>query len=63
MSKEYTLAELKKMKSKTNTKQFNETTEKDILEQTMADADLPNLTDKELTDFKQAKGKQTDAKK
>lgn len=55
MSKEYSIEELKKMKSKTDVKRFNETSEKDILEQTIADSDLPNLTEEELKEFKLAK--------
>ena len=54
MSREYTIEELKKLKSKTDIKRFIETTEKDILEQTISDLDLPNLTDKELKEFKSA---------
>jgi len=55
MSKEYSLEELKKMKSQTDVQRFNETSEKDILEQTILDPDLPNLTDNELKQFKLAK--------
>ena len=57
MSKEYSLEELKKMKSKTDVKRFEETSEKEIMEQTIADPDLPNLTEKELKEFKLTKGK------
>lgn len=57
MSKEYSLEKLKKMKSKTDVKRFNETSEKDIMEQTISDHDLPNLTEKQLKEFKPTKGK------
>lgn len=59
MSKEYTLEELRSMKSKTDVNRFNETSEKDIMEQTIADPDLPNFTNKELQEFKLAKGKES----
>ncbi len=49
--KQYTIEELRKMKSKTDIKKFNETTEKQINEQTMSDPDLPNLTDNEMKEF------------
>ncbi|WP_075184714.1 hypothetical protein [Teredinibacter haidensis] len=62
MSKEYSLEELKNLKSKTDVKRFNETSEKDIMEQTIADPDLPNLTEKELKEFKQGKGKSSNEK-
>lgn len=57
MSKEYTFEELKRLKSQTDVKRFNETSEKEIMEQTIADKDIPNLTEKELSEFKLAKGK------
>lgn len=49
--KEYTIEEIRKMKSKTDIKKFNETSEKDIKEQILADPDLPNLTDEEMKEF------------
>ncbi len=55
--KRYTLEEIRKMKSKTDTEKFNATTEKDILEQSMADLDTPILTDKELKEMRPAKGR------
>jgi len=55
MSKTYSLEELKKMKSKTDVERFNNTSEKEIMEQTMADPDLPNLSEEELKEFKLAK--------
>ena len=48
---QYTLEELRKMKSKTDIKKFNETTEKQIKEQIMADPDFSNLTEDELKEF------------
>lgn len=62
MSKEYSLEELKKMKSKTDVKRFNETSEKDIMEQTISDHDLPNLTEEELKEFKLTKGEPSNEK-
>lgn len=53
--KRYTMEEIKKMKSKSDIKKFKETTEKDILEQSIADPDTPILTDKELKEMKPAK--------
>jgi len=53
--KRYTLEELRKMKSETDIKKFNETTDKDILEQSIADPDTPILTKKELKEMKLAK--------
>jgi len=51
----YTVEELRKMKSETDVKKFNETTEKDILEQSIADPDTPILTKKELKEMRPAK--------
>ena len=53
--KRYTMEEIKKMKSKSDIKKFKETTEKDILEQSIADPDTPILTDKELKEMRPAK--------
>jgi hypothetical protein len=49
--KQYTLEELRKMKSKTDIEKFNETTEKQIKEQIISDPDLPNLTEEEMKEF------------
>ena len=49
--KQYTLEEIRKMKSKTDIRKFNETTEKQIKEQILSDPDLPNLTDDEMKEF------------
>lgn len=63
MSKPYTLEELKKMKSKSDIERFKKTTEKDIMEQSVADPDTPYLTDKEIKEFKEpAKRKKDDGK-
>ena len=53
--KRYTMEEIKKMKSKSDIKRFKETTEKDILEKSIADPDTPILTDKELKEMRPAK--------
>ena len=53
--KRYTLEELRKMKSETDIEKFDSTTEKDILEQSLADPDTPILTKKELKEMKPAK--------
>ena len=53
--KRYTLEEIEKMKSRSDKKKFDATTEKDILEQSIADPDTPILTDKELKEMKLAK--------
>ena len=49
------MEEIKKMKSKSDIKRFKETTEKDILEKSIADPDTPILTDKELKEMRPAK--------
>jgi hypothetical protein len=51
MSKTYTLEELKKMKGKTDLERVKNTTEKDIMEQSISDPDTPYLTDEELKEF------------
>ncbi|MEC8010444.1 MAG: hypothetical protein VX185_06730 [Pseudomonadota bacterium] len=51
MSKTYTLEELRKMKSKTDVELAKNTTEKDIMEQSISDPDTPYLTDDELKEF------------
>ncbi|MBI3561181.1 MAG: hypothetical protein HY080_05630 [Gammaproteobacteria bacterium] len=53
--KRYTMEEIRKMKSRSDVKKFKDTTEKDILEQSMKDPDTPILTDKELKEMKPAK--------
>lgn len=55
MSKTYSLEELKKMKSETDVERFKNTSEKEIMEQTIADPDLPHLSEEELKEFKPAK--------
>lgn len=51
MSKTYTLEELRKMKGKTDLERVKNTTEKDIMEQSISDPDTPYLTDEELNEF------------
>lgn len=51
MSKTYTLEELRKMKSKTNIEHFKKISEKEIMEQSIADPDTPYLNDKELAEL------------
>lgn len=51
MSKTYTLEELKKMKGKTDLERVKNTTEKEIMEQSISDPDTPYLTDEELKEF------------
>lgn len=53
--KRYSSDEIDSMESKSNKKKFDETTEKDILEQSLSDPDTPILTDKELQEMKLAK--------
>jgi hypothetical protein len=60
MSKTYSLEELKKMKSKTDVERFKNTSEKEIMEQTIADPDLPNLSEEELKEFKLAKDRKNE---
>ncbi len=48
----YTLDELKKMKSESDIGKIKATTEKDIIEQSLADPDTPILTDKELKEMR-----------
>ena len=52
ISKEYSLDELKRMKSRTNIDKFKNTTEKEIFEQTISDVDTPNFSNEELKEFK-----------
>jgi hypothetical protein len=51
MSKTYTLEELRKMKGKTELDRVKDTTEKDIMEQSISDPDFPYFTDEELKEF------------
>ncbi|GAB2195819.1 hypothetical protein [Sessilibacter sp. MAH4] len=51
MSKTYTLEELRKIKGKTDIDRVKNTTEKDIMEQSISDPDTPYLTDIELEEF------------
>ena len=51
MSKTYTLEELRKMKGETDVERTKNTTEKDIMEQSMSDPDTPYLTEDELNEF------------
>ncbi|MFT3929229.1 MAG: hypothetical protein QM709_02925 [Spongiibacteraceae bacterium] len=51
MSKTYTLDELKKLKSKTDIERFKQTSEKEIMEQSIADPDTPYLTDDEIKEL------------
>lgn len=53
--KQYTLEELMKMKSKSDKAKFDATTEKDIIEQSLADEDTPIPTAKERKEFKLSK--------
>jgi hypothetical protein len=60
MSKTYSLEELKKMKSKTDVERFKNTSEKEIMEQTISDPDLPNLSEEELKEFQLAKDRKNE---
>ena len=51
MSKTYTLDELRRMKSKTDLERVKQTTEVDIMEQSIADPDTPYLTNEELREL------------
>ena len=51
MSKTYTLEELRKMKSKTDLERIKNTSEVDIMEQSIADPNTPYLTDEELKEL------------
>jgi len=51
MTKPYSLEDIKKMKSKTDIEFFNNTTEKDIMEQSMSDPDTPYLNEEEIKEF------------
>ncbi|PID42938.1 MAG: hypothetical protein CSA52_02010 [Gammaproteobacteria bacterium] len=51
MSKTYTLEELRKMKGETDIERIKNTTEKEIMEQSISDPDTPYLTDDELKEF------------
>lgn len=50
--KKYSLDEIEKMESKSDKKKFDETTEKEVLEQIIADPDAPRLTQGELKELK-----------
>ena len=52
--KRYTLEELEKMKSESDLEKIKSTTEKDIVEQSLADPDTPILTKKELSEMQLA---------
>lgn len=52
ISKVYTLEEIEQMKSLSDLERIKRTTEKDILEQIIADPDTPNLTDEEIKEFR-----------
>ncbi len=52
--KRYTQKELKKMKSESDLEKIKNTTEKDIIEQSLADPDTPILTKKELNEMQLA---------
>ncbi len=52
--KRYTLEELEKMKSESDLEKIKNTTEKDIIEQSLADPDTPILTKKELSEMQLA---------
>jgi len=52
--KHYTLEELEKMKSESDLEKIKSTTEKDIIEQSLADPDTPILTKKELSEMQLA---------
>lgn len=54
-TKRYRLDVLGKMKSESDQKKFDETTEKEILEQIISDPDTPYLSDEELKEMKPAK--------
>lgn len=60
MSKTYSLEELKKMKSKTDVERFKNTSEKEIMEQTISDPDLPNISEEELKEFQLAKDRKNE---
>lgn len=60
MSKTYSLEELRKMKSKTDVERFKNTSEKVIMEQTISDPDLPNLSEEELKEFQLAKDRKNE---
>lgn len=53
-----TLEQLRKLKSLSNAKKFQETTEEDIDRQIAEDPDLYELTDKELAEFDLARRRQ-----
>ena len=61
--KRYTSDEVDKMESKSDKKKFDETTEKEILEQSLADPDTPILTKKELREMKLAKERKDEKRK
>jgi hypothetical protein len=60
MTKTYTLDELKKMKGKTDVDRFKKTSEKEIMEQSIADPDTPYLTDEQIKEFRPPKKKDED---
>ena len=51
MRKAYTLEELRGMKSKTDQERVKNTSEVDIMQQSLADPDTPYLTDEELKEL------------
>ncbi|HHI91932.1 MAG TPA: hypothetical protein ENK04_00210 [Gammaproteobacteria bacterium] len=52
--KRFTLEELEKMKSESDLEKIKNTTEKDIIERSLADPDTPILTKEELNEMQLA---------
>ena len=61
--KRYTSDEIDKIKSNSDKKKFDATTEKNILEQSLADPDTPILTDAELREMQLAKVRKNEKQK
>lgn len=60
--KRYTSEQLEKMKSESDLEKIKNTTEKDIIKQSLADPDTPILTKKELSEMQLATEKKNEKK-
>lgn len=60
--KRYTLDELEKMKSESDLEKIKNTTEKDIIEQSLSDPDMPVLTKEELSEMQLASERENEKK-
>jgi len=60
--KRYSTEDIKKMKSESDLEKIKSTTEKDIIEQSLADPDMPILTKEELSEMELASERKNERK-